>query len=132
MRFMLDTNICIYIIRKKPVKILERFRTLSPSDIVISSVTLAELEYGVAKSSSPLQNRTALNGFLAPLEIVSLDDRAASHYGEIRSYLERQGKVIGAMDLLIAAHARSLSLILVTNNVREFKRIPELQVENWI
>ena len=129
---MLDTNICIYIIRKKPVKILERFRTLSPSDIVISSVTLAELEYGVAKSSSPLQNRTALNGFLAPLEIVSLDDRAASLYGEIRSYLERQGKVIGAMDLLIAAHARSLALILVTNNVREFKRIPELQVENWV
>jgi tRNA(fMet)-specific endonuclease VapC len=131
MRFMLDTNICIYIIKKKPVDVLERFKTYSISDIAISSVTLAELEYGVAKSSTPQQNRTALAGFLAPLVIAPFDDRAAIHYGEIRSFLERKGKPIGAMDLLIASHARSLSTTLVTNNLREFKRIPGLRVENW-
>ena len=132
MRFMLDTNICIYIIRQKPVKILERLTALSFADIGISSITLAELEYGVAKSSKPQQNRIALNGFLAPIEIAPFDARAAAHYGESRCFLEKRGNVIGAMDMLIAAHASSLSVTLVTNNIREFKRIPGLQVENWI
>jgi tRNA(fMet)-specific endonuclease VapC len=132
MRFILDTNICIYIIRQKPVKILERLTSLSFADIGISSVTLAELEYGVVKSSKPQQNRLALNGFLAPIEIAPFDASAAAHYGELRCFLEKRGKVIGAMDLLIAAHASSLSVTLVTNNIREFKRIPDLQVENWV
>ena len=92
---------------------------------------MAELEYGAAKSSRPEQNRQALSLFLTPLEILPYDDRAAVHYGEIRSQLEKKGKVIGAMDMLIAAHARSLGLTLVTNNTREFKRIPHLEVENW-
>jgi tRNA(fMet)-specific endonuclease VapC len=132
MRFMLDTNICIYIIRQKPFKVLERLTTLSFADIGISSVTLAELEYGVIKSSRPQQNRLALNGFLAPIEIAPFDARSAAHYGELRCFLEKKGKVIGAMDMLIAAHASSLSVTLVTNNICEFKRIPDLQIENWI
>jgi tRNA(fMet)-specific endonuclease VapC len=132
MRYMLDTNICIYIIRQKPVAVLKRFTALSFADIGISAITLAELEYGVAKSSRPQQNRIALSGFLAPIEIAPFDAQATVHYGEIRCFLEKRGKVIGAMDLLIAAHARSLSVPLVTNNLREFKRIPDLQVENWI
>lgn len=132
MRYMLDTNICIYIIKKKPPQILERFKTFHVSDIGISSITFAELEYGVTKSSRPQQNREALSEFLAPLEIVPFDDQAAIHYGEIRTYLEKQGKSIGAMDMLIASHARSLALTLITNNLREFKRVPELNLENWL
>ena len=132
MRFMLDTNICIYIIKKKPPKILKRFRTFELSDITISSITLAELEYGIAKSNRPQQNREALSGFLAPLEILPFDDHAASHYGEIRAYLESKGKSIGPIDMLIASHAISLSITLITNNTREFKRIPGLQLENWL
>ena len=129
---MLDTNICIYIIRKKPVEVLERITELSFADIGISSITLAELEYGVAKSSRPQQNRLALNAFLAPIEIAPFDARAAAHYGEIRCLLEKKGKVIGAMDMLIASHAGSMPVTLVTNNIREFKRIPDLQIENWV
>ena len=108
MRFMLDTNICIYIIKKKPIKVINKLRMFSISDMGISSITLSELEYGIAKSSRPDQNRDALNNFLAPLEIIPYDDRAAFHYGEIRTYLERIGEPIGSMDMLIAAHARSL------------------------
>jgi len=132
MRFMLDTNMCIYIIKKKPPQVLNRFTALEPSDIGISSITLSELEYGVERSSNRQQNREALMAFLAPLEIAVYDDLAAHHYGDIRAHLERQGLPIGAMDLLIAAHARSLSTPLLTNNVREFKRIPGLLVENWV
>jgi tRNA(fMet)-specific endonuclease VapC len=132
MRFMLDTNTCIYIIKKKPPQVAERVRLLKPFEIGISSVTLAELEYGVAKSSRPEENREALSGFLAPLEIVPFDDFAASHYGEIRAGLEKTGLRIGAMDLLIAAHAISLDVALVTNSLREFERVPGLKVENWV
>ena len=131
MRLMLDTNICIYIIKKKPRKVIERLRKHALSDVTISAVTLAELEFGVTKSSRPEKNRRALYGFLAPVEIVPFDHRAAFHYGEIRTFLERKGIPIGAMDQLIAAHARGLSLTLVTNNVREFRRIPDLLLENW-
>jgi tRNA(fMet)-specific endonuclease VapC len=116
----------------KSAAVLERLTALSFADIGISAVTLAELEYGVAKISRPQQNRIAFNGFLAPIEIAPFDARATAHYGEIWCLLEKRGKVIGAMDLLIAAHAVSLSVTLVTNNLREFKRIPDLQVENWI
>lgn len=131
MIYMLDTNICIYIIKRKPRKVLKKFETCHISDVVISSITLSELEYGVAKSSLPEQNEEALSEFLAPLEIIPYDDRAAVHYGEIRAYLEGKGRAIGSMDMLIAAHARSLGLTLITNNIREFKRIPDLKAENW-
>jgi tRNA(fMet)-specific endonuclease VapC len=129
---MLDTNICIYIIKKRPPQVLTRFRTLEASDIGISSITLSELEYGVEKSTNRQQNREALLAFLGPLEIAPYHDLAAHYYGEIRAYLERAGRPVGPMDLLIAAHARSLSIPLVTNNVSEFKRIPGLSIENWL
>ncbi|HDD53650.1 MAG TPA: type II toxin-antitoxin system VapC family toxin [Thermosulfidibacter takaii] len=132
MRYLLDTNICIYIIKKRPTEVLERLVSLDPEEVGVSSITVAELEYGVAKSSRPRQNREALLNFLAPLQILAFDDQAAQHYGKIRAYLERKGQTIGAMDLLIAAHARSLSLTLVTNNEKEFSRVPGLTVENWV
>ncbi len=129
--FMLDNDICIYIIKKKPELVLERLKNSDVSDIGVSSITLSELEYGAAKSSQPDQNRIALIEFLVPLEILSYDDMAAKDYGEIRASLERQGTPIGSMDMLIAAHALSLSCTLVTNNEREFSRIPSLKIENW-
>lgn len=132
MRFMLDTNICIYIVKKRPLQVLNRFKTFDVADIGVSSITLSELEYGVEKSINREQNREALIGFLAPLEIAPYDDLAAYHYGDIRARLEKAGRPVGAMDLLIAAHARSLAVPLVTNNVSEFKRIPGLSVENWL
>ena len=101
------------------------------SEIGISSITLSELEYGVAKSVKPQQNKLALTEFLAPIEVLPYDDGAALRYGPLRVHLERQGTPVGSLDLLIAAHALSLECVLVTNNVSEFKRIPGLKVENW-
>lgn len=132
MRFMLDTNLCIYIIRKKPPQVLERFKTFRFSEIGISTITLSELEFGISKSSRPDQNREALIEFLTPLEIVSFNEKAARYYGEIRAFIEKKGKPVGAMDLLIASHAISLSVPLVTNDTRGFKGIPGLQIENWV
>ncbi len=132
MHYLLDTNICIYIIKKHPIKVLNRLRQQSIGEVAVSSITLAELEYGADKSSRPEQNRNALLAFLSPLEILAFDGMAALHYGEIRAYLEKTGKIIGAMDMLIAAHARSISLTLVTNNTKEFSRIPNLHLENWV
>ncbi|MCM2257124.1 MAG: type II toxin-antitoxin system VapC family toxin [Vicinamibacteria bacterium] len=130
MRYMLDTNICIYLINARPPKVLGRFRRHPVGDIGVSSVTVAELAYGVAKSGSA-RNRAALEGFLLPLEIADFDDRAAWAFGLIRSALERAGKPIGPYDLQIAAHAVALGCTLVTNNVREFQRVPDLEIENW-
>ncbi|MEH2212171.1 type II toxin-antitoxin system tRNA(fMet)-specific endonuclease VapC [Nostoc sp.] len=132
MQYLLDTNICIYLIKQKPQKVLDKFQTLSISDVAISSITVAELEYGVAKSQQQEKNRTALLQFLLPLEIVEFNQASATIYGRIRSDLEIRGLIIGAMDMLIAAHALSLRVTLVTNNVREFSRIPTLLLENWI
>ncbi|MEW6517909.1 MAG: type II toxin-antitoxin system VapC family toxin [Thermodesulfobacteriota bacterium] len=132
MRYMLDTNICSYLIKKKPLQVVEKLKKLAVAEVAISSITLVELEYGVAKSSQPQQNSEALHAFVAPLEIVPFDDRAACRYGEIRAFLEGKGKVIGALDMLIAAHASSLALTLVTNNLREFNRVPGLQLENRV
>ncbi|MEW6360251.1 MAG: type II toxin-antitoxin system VapC family toxin [Planctomycetota bacterium] len=131
MKFMLDTNICIYIIKKKPERVIRRLRKADVSDVCISSITLSELEYGVRKSLKHDQNRLALAEFLAPIEIASYDDSAACEYGRIRAHLEKRGRPIGALDTLIAAHALSLNCILVTNNPTEFKRVPGLRVENW-
>ena len=130
-KYMLDTNICIYIIRKKPEAVLRRLQRSRVSDIGISSVTLSELEYGAAKSTKPQQNKLALTEFLAPIEILPYDDLAAQQYGELRAHLERKGKPIGSLDMLIAAHALSLKCILVTNNEVEFRRVPKLNIENW-
>ena len=132
MRYMLDTDICIYIMKKKPIQIVQKFRMMDVADIGISSVTLSELEYGVEKSENRDRNRFALTHFLAPLQIVSYDTRAAQQYGFIRSYLEKQGQPIGPLDTLIAAHALSLDCIVVTNNANEFRRVPNLTVENWM
>ena len=131
-QYMLDTNICIYIIKKKPENVINRFRQLPISSIAISSITLSELEYGVMKSERVEQNRYALTQFVAPLEILPYDDEAAQYYGNIRACLEKQGTPIGALDMLIAAHALSASCTLVTNNDKEFKRVPNLLAENWI
>ena len=132
MRYMLDTNICIYLIKRKPLSVLNKLRSIAISDVAISSITLAELEYGVAKSSRQTQNNDALQEFVAPLEIMYFDDGSACRYGEIRAYLEREGKVIGGMDMLIAGHASSLKYTLVSNNLREFERVPGLLLENWL
>lgn len=132
MDYLLDTNICIYLIRHHPPQVIDRLKSCEIGEVAISSITLAELEYGAAKSSRPEQNREALLSFAAPLEILPFDGQAALHCGEIRAGLERSGQPIGAMDLLIAAHARSIPLKLVTNNIREFSRVPRLLVENWV
>lgn len=132
MHYLLDTNICIYIIKKHPIKVLNRLRKQSIGEVAVSSITVAELEYGADKSSRPEQNRNALLAFLSPLEILAFDEMAVLHYGEIRAYLEKTGKIIGAMDVLIAAYARSISLTLVTNNTKEFSRVPNLRLENWV
>jgi tRNA(fMet)-specific endonuclease VapC len=131
MIYMLDTNICIYIIKKKPADVIKRFQKARISDIGISSITLSELVYGVVKSLKPEQNHVALAQFAAPLEILAYDHKASQYYGDIRYNLEKQGTAIGALDMLIAAHALSMGCILVTNNEKEFNRVPNLKVENW-
>jgi tRNA(fMet)-specific endonuclease VapC len=131
MDYILDTNICIYIIKKKPQSVFDRLKKISDTKIFISSITVAELEYGVRKSASPERNQTALTNFLAPFTIVNFDSKAAFDYGIIRNDLEKRGLPIGSLDLLIGAQAKSLNLILVTNNEGEFRRIHDLKVENW-
>jgi len=131
MKFMLDTNTCIYIIKQKPPKALMHFSAHSAGDIGISSITLAELQYGIAKSRHIQKNRQALEEFTLPLEIADFDGEAAEMYGTLRAALETAGKPIGSMDMLIGAHALSLGIILVTNNTREFARIKGLKVADW-
>jgi tRNA(fMet)-specific endonuclease VapC len=131
MEYLLDTNICIYIIKKRPISVFEKFKSLSIGSIGISSITLAELQYGIMKSSYPEKNQEALDKFITPLEIIDFDYNATIEYGKIRADLERKGTSIGPLDTLIAAHAKSLDLILVTNNEKEFERILGLKVENW-
>lgn len=129
--YVLDTDICIYLIKKSPLQVIKKFKTLSPGDVGISSVTMAELCYGANKSQYPDKNLTALQNFVLPLEVLPFDDRAAYIYGEVRSLLEKQGTLIGSLDLMIAAHTKSLGVTLVTNNTREFSRVPTLKIENW-
>ncbi len=128
---MLDTNICIYIIKKRPIHVLHRLQKQSSADIAMSSITLSELDYGVQKSADPTRNKLALAQFMAPIEIVPYDEAAASKYGEIWADLEKKGCVIGSMDMLIAAHCVSRNLTLVTNNTKEFKRVEKLKLDNW-
>jgi tRNA(fMet)-specific endonuclease VapC len=130
--YLLDTNICIYIIKKKPVDVLKTVKTKSKKDIYISSITVAELEYGVAKSRFPEKNKIALIGFLSIFTILPFDDADAVEYGIMRAELEKKGKMIGPMDLLLAAQAKKKRLIIVTNNTREFERLEGLKIENWV
>jgi tRNA(fMet)-specific endonuclease VapC len=131
MKLLLDTNICIYIIKQKPATVLQRFLEYQIGDIGISSITLSELRYGVAKSAHRDKNAKALDEFIIPLEVVSYDEAAAHVYGDIRASLEKAGTLIGSMDMLIAAHAVSLGIPLVTNNTREFLRISSLNLIDW-
>jgi len=132
MRYMLDTNICIALIKRKPPKALKRFDRLSAGNVGISAITLAELRYGVAKSQNIERNRQALEEFLLPLEVADFGERAASAYGTVRADLENSGQPIGPLDTQIGAHAQSLDAILVTDNTVEFRRIKGLKIENWL
>jgi tRNA(fMet)-specific endonuclease VapC len=132
MNYLLDTNMCIYIMRQTSSKILERFRREAPTDLAISSITVAELKFGMEKSSRVKENLASLDKFLQPFILTNFDVRAASIYGKLRLDLERKGTPIGPLDTLIAAHALSLGVTLVTNNLKEFKRVPKLRLENWL
>lgn len=132
MKMMLDTNICIYLIKQQPPTVIERFLSHPVGAIGVSSITVAELAFGVNKSRQMAKNRLALEQFLAPLEVAVFDHDAALSYGRVRARLEASGSPIGSMDLLIAAHALSLGVRLVTNNLREFRRVPGLKLENWV
>jgi len=131
MQALLDTDTCIELIRTRNPAILERLQQHSPGDVAISSITLAELEFGVSKSAQPAKNRAALDLFLTPLELAPFDQAAARAYGDIRATLERKGSRIGPLDTLIGAHALSLGVTLVTHNTREFSRIPTLRLADW-
>jgi tRNA(fMet)-specific endonuclease VapC len=131
MKFLLDTNICIYIINEKPKQILRKFEQYPVIEFGISSITHAELQYGIEKSKN--KNQDALDEFLLPLTILPFHGkRLVTCYGEIRVSLESKGKTIGPFDMLIAAHALSLDLTIISNNIKEFSRIPNLKCENWI
>ncbi len=127
---LLDTNTCIYIINNRPPNVLERFRKYKAGEVGISSIAASELAYGVAKSGS-VKNRKALDMFLAPLKVLPFDSQCLWFYADLRASLEKTGLTIGAMDTLIAAHALSIDGTLVTNNLKEFARVPKLKLENW-
>jgi len=132
MPWLLDTNTCIYIIKQKPASVIEKFNAITPGQVALSVITLAELEYGARKSAATEKNLTALRKFSIPFDILPFDYNATVEYGIIRADLEMKGTPIGPLDTLIAAHAKSLNYILVTNNEREFSRVTGLQVENWV
>ena len=131
LKFMLDTNICIFTIKNRPQQVREVFKRHS-GQLCISTITLMELIYGAEKSASPERNLADVEGFAARLEVLPYDAQAAAHSGQLRAELARVGKPIGPYDQMIAGHARSLGLILVTNNLREFERVPGLRVEGWV
>lgn len=131
MKYMLDTNICIYAIKRKPDIMIKKFLSHDPEDLCISAITYAELMHGVEKSIEVERNRIAMSLFLSPITILQFDQQAAEEYGRIKAELEKKGTPIGPMDTLIAGHARSGGLILVTNNTREFNRVAGLTVEDW-
>ena len=131
MKYMLDTNICIYAIKRKPLEVLQRFQRHQSEGLCISSIVLGELEYGNRKSKFSQENRVSLAVLLSRVQILPFDRSAAEEYGLIRAALEQAGTPIGPLDMLIAAHARSLGLTLITNNTREFRRVADLSVEDW-
>ncbi len=132
MQYLLDTNICIYLIKKRPLEVLQRFRQHSPQDVVISSITLFELQYGVEKSQYRQASEDALVKFLSALDLIDFDRASAIEAANIRAQLERKGMPIGSYDLLIAGLARSRGMTLVSNNTKEFERVAGLALENWV
>ena len=132
MRVLLDTSICIYMIKNKPPEVRKHFERFVPGDIAISSISVAELQYGVAKGAAREKNCLALEAFLLPLEVALFDTESAFVYGKIRAELERQGKPIGSMDMLIAAQAIAQGFTLITHNLKEFERVPGLKCETWV
>lgn len=132
MRYMLDTNICIYAIKHKPPQVFQKLQEHDPEEVCISSVTYAELVHGVEKSQSIEKNRLALSLLLSNIEILDFDARAAEEYGKIRATLERTGNPIGPLDMMIAGHAKALGYTVVTNNFGEFQRIKDLSLANWV
>lgn len=132
MKYMLDTNICIYLIKRKPIELINKILSIDSDNLCISSITYSELCYGVEKSKAIERNKIALLNFLANIEVIDYDANAAIQYGTIRAYLENKGTPIGPLDELIAGHCKSLDYTLVTNNTKEFNRIPDLKIENWI
>ena len=131
MKYLIDTNICIYIINKRPVEVIKKFKPFEPGEIGVYTITVSEIRYGVAKSANQKLNELRLEEFLAPLDILTYDQSAAKVYGDIRFRLEKLGQPIGGLDLLMAAQALSRDLVLITNNEKEFKRIKTLKTENW-
>lgn len=129
---MLDTNICIYIIKNKPLNVRKKLENYNFGEIAISSITVSELYYGVYKSSKQEQNLSSLNNFLSPFNIIEFDMECALAYGKIRTELENKGQIIGSMDMLIASCSLAKDYTLITNNLKEFKRIKGLKVENWV
>ncbi len=132
MMFLIDTNICIYIMNDHPPEVIQKFRQIGVGNICISSITVSELQYGACKSKQIKRNMKRLDEFLSPFEILAYDENASNYYGKIRSHLEKQGTVIGPLDMLIAAHALSKDLTLITNNEKEFNRVKSLKVTNWV
>ena len=131
MMYLLDTNICIYVINHKPQQVFERFRQYQLGQLAVSSITASELAFGVEKSGSE-RNKQALKKFLSPLEILPYDEQVIWHYAQLRHDLQSKGQTIGSLDMLIAAHALALDVVLVTNNTKEFERIERLKLENWV
>ena len=131
MRYMLDTNICIYAIKQKPERVFKKLQKIDPTNVCISSVTYAELVYGVEKSAAVEKNRLALAILLSNIEIVNFDIDAANEYGRIRADLEKRGTPIGPLDMMIAGHGKSRGCTIVTNNVKEFSRVKGLKIANW-
>jgi len=132
MKFLLDTNICLYLINKKPTHVFEKFKTHAVGDIGVSVITSCELAYGVAHSQRPTENKLVLQEFLAPLEVLGFPMDAAAVYGDMRADLKRRGCLLGPLDMLIAAHALYANYTLVTNNEREFEKVSGLTIENWV
>lgn len=129
--YLLDTNICIYVINHKPIQVFEKFKQFQLGQLAISSITASELTFGVEKSGSE-KNKQALNKFLMPLEVMPYDEQAIWHYARLRQNLQSKGQTIGSLDMLIAAHTLALDVTLVTNNIKEFQRVEGLRLENWI
>ena len=142
MKYLLDTNICSYIIKHKPIEILHKFNRISKGHLFISSITTAELHYWRYKNKklheksknigNPKINALVISEFMRRINVLDFDESAAEVYGELRTELEFKGNSIGNMDLMIGAHALSVKAVLVTNNVKEFKRLPHLKIENWL
>ena len=132
MKYLIDTNICIYIMNNHPPEMFEKFKHVGVGEVGISSISISELYYGAFKGTKIKQNIQRLEEFLFPFEVLKYDENASREYGRIRSLLEKKGQVIGPLDMLIAAHAMSNKLIVITNNIKEFERINSLRVENWV